>query len=109
VKRRDAVEIAIALRHALLRRGVGHTTALLEGAIRSDCFVVVANMQEVSRFKYLRDSRAQTLGDHIHSRQCVSLENIRRDLQGISKPVLVDHYALTRLLDGMLIGDDHGN
>ena len=75
----------------LSTRGVGHTYSMMEGAKNTDCLVVCANKQQK------REVDRQLLG-----KKTTTLANVKWELRGIEKPLLIDHYALCCLVEEML-------
>lgn len=64
-------------------RGVGHTYSMRKGTDNSDCIVLSANVMRAKKeFGELKGK---------------SIENLHL-LQGLNKPLLIDHFVLERLL-----------
>ena len=75
----------------LSTRGVGHTYSMMEGAKNTDCLVVCANKQQ-----------EREVGKQLLGKKTTTLANIKQELRGIKKPLLIDHYALCCLIGEML-------
>jgi len=75
----------------LSTRRVGHTYSVMEGAKNTDCLVVCANKQQ-----------EREVGKQLLGKKTTTLANIRQELWGIKKPLLIDHYALCCLIGEML-------
>lgn len=69
------------------RRRVGHTTAMMEGAKKTDCVILVQNENDIKHFKKLKPD-----GDF---RTLTSLDD---KLRGEIKPVVIDNSAMCDIL-----------
>ena len=76
------------LQYFLGKRGVGHTTAMLEGAKNSDCIVLVSN-----------ESIASSLKKQYPNTKFITESSIGNSgLQGHNKPLLIDHSVIVDIL-----------
>lgn len=73
------------------RRGVGHTFAMIHGARDQDNCIVVAHDH-----KYASDLKRQ-----LHGHTVIALSDIPQALHGKNDPLVLDHWALVALIDGI--------
>ena len=74
-------------------RQVGHTTAMIDGANKTPCILIVADNQQR---KYLMRSVQP------HVKMVTVTEAKMGKLKGTKMPLLIEHYALTGMFDELL-------
>jgi hypothetical protein len=69
------------------RRQVGHTTAMMEGAKKTDCVILVQNENNIKHFRKLKPD-----GNFI------TLTSLNDKLRGNHKPIVIDNAAMSDIL-----------
>jgi hypothetical protein len=90
----DFVKIAgRLLSYYYCNRGVGHSQSMMKGVVGTECFVLVPSRHIGNMLRIRRD-------------KIVSLNELPEKLAGEQKPIVLDHTALTMVIEGLLLRID---
>jgi hypothetical protein len=84
-------QVEALVRHYDRNRGLGNTTALIDGVKSVDAIIIAAN-----------EEHARSLRQLLPDRTVLSISNVEKELCGLTKPIVLDNFTVTTILNRLL-------